>query len=335
MKGRSLVSRLEIPENIRKDLIKKHYGIVGRHSAVQICSWTKKALRREGVCYKQKFYGIECHRCAQMSPAAIWCQENCIYCWRPMEFMRDITMDEESVDPPEFIIEETIKQRWRLLSGMKASKKVDMKLLMESRIPSHWAISLSGEPTIYPKIDELIKKLKGREEVKSIFLVTNAQLPHVFEKLRDNDALPTQLYFSVTSPRKELFKKIHRPVYKDAWERLWKSIEIFRNLKTRRVMRLTIIKGFNDSEDLLEDFAEMFEYARPDFIEVKAYMYLGYSTMRLKRENMPTHEYIREFSEKLLEHLDSYYFMDEAPPSRIVVLKNKKSPYDDKIIKRK
>ena len=91
----------EIPENVKIRFENAKYRIAGKHSAVQICSWTKKALRGKGVCYKQKFYGVDCHRCAQVSPAAAWCQHNCIYCWRPAEWMKRLTLDEEEVDKPQ------------------------------------------------------------------------------------------------------------------------------------------------------------------------------------------------------------------------------------------
>lgn len=325
------VTTIKIPEKIRAQLIKKQYGLVGAHSAVQICSWTRKALKNEGVCYKEKFYKIDCHRCAQMTPAVVWCQNNCIYCWRPMEFMKIIEMDPEAVDDPELIIEGTIKERWKLLSGIKASPKINMKKYDEAKIPNHWAISLSGEPTIYPKIGELIKKLKERPEVKSVFLVTNGQLPEVLEKLAEEDALPIQLYLSISAPNEEIFKKISRPVYKDAWERLNRSLELLSRLKVRRVIRLTIIKGWNDDKKYFSEYAELIRKTNADFVEVKAYMFLGYSTHRLKWENMPTHDYIKEFALKLLEYMPEYEYNDEAPRSRIVLLKHKNSIYPNEI----
>jgi len=33
------------------------------HTAAQTCGWTANALRGEGKCYKNIFYGIESHRC--------------------------------------------------------------------------------------------------------------------------------------------------------------------------------------------------------------------------------------------------------------------------------
>ena len=51
----------------KETLEKQGYRIVGNNSAVKICNWTKTSLRDEGVCYKEQFYGIKSHLCAQIS----------------------------------------------------------------------------------------------------------------------------------------------------------------------------------------------------------------------------------------------------------------------------
>ncbi|HRU81722.1 MAG TPA: hypothetical protein P5168_04145, partial [Candidatus Methanomethylicus sp.] len=58
------------------------YRTVGGHSAVKVCHWAKEALNGGEMCYKGRFYGISSHRCLQMSPAAAWCTNACLYCWR-------------------------------------------------------------------------------------------------------------------------------------------------------------------------------------------------------------------------------------------------------------
>ncbi|KAG8061105.1 hypothetical protein GUJ93_ZPchr0003g17704 [Zizania palustris] len=47
---------------IRTSLEKQGYKIIGSHSGVKICRWTKSQLRGRGGCYKHSFYGIESHR---------------------------------------------------------------------------------------------------------------------------------------------------------------------------------------------------------------------------------------------------------------------------------
>ncbi len=55
------------------------------------------------------------------------------------------------------------------------------------------------------------------------------------------------------------------------------------------------------------------------FVEIKGYMYLGYSRNRLSRENMPDHAYVRSFAEKVAAACD-YRIRDENALSRVVCL---------------
>ncbi len=315
--------KIRIDPEIERKLRNAQYGVWG-HSTVEICHWTKKALKKEGVCYKRKFFGIETHRCMEFSPAGVFCQNRCIYCWRPSEFYSILKMDESMVDDPKEIVEHLMEERRKLLSGFGGNEKVDKQLFKESLIPSHFAISLSGEPTMYPKLPELIKYLKSLPQTKSIFLVTNGQEPEMLEKLEREDALPTQIYLSMNAGTVETFKKVNRPLLKDSWERFNRSLKFIRKTRTRTLIRITLIKGINDKEDEIPKFAELIKKANPHFVEVKAYMYLGYSRLRLKQENMPRHEEVKKWAFKLLENLPDFKYMDEQLESRIVILQNQK-----------
>lgn len=57
------------------------YHIVGSHSGVKMCRWTKSMLRGRGGCYKHTFYGIESHRCMETTPS-LACANKCVFCWR-------------------------------------------------------------------------------------------------------------------------------------------------------------------------------------------------------------------------------------------------------------
>ncbi|RLE83904.1 MAG: 4-demethylwyosine synthase TYW1 [Thermoprotei archaeon] len=315
-------------------LRRKHYGVVGRHSAVQICRWTKKSILGEGTCYKERFYGVHAHRCAQFSPVALWCNMNCIYCWRPMEWMKNYNIGYEDVEDPETIIRGVIEERRKLLIGFLGNPKASRSRVMEALEPDHYAISLSGEPTMYPRLDEMIKLLRDKYMARTIFLVTNGQVPEMLMKLEERKALPTQLYISVTAPNKELGIRIHKPVFRDFWERLLSSLRHMGELggKTRRVIRLTLIKGYNMDESYMPEFTKLIRLANPDFVEVKAYMHLGLSTLRLARTNMPSHKEVRCYSERLVNnYLNEFKVEDEQVESRIVLLKNTSSKVPTKI----
>lgn len=292
---------------------------------MQICGWTKRFLRGRGACYKSKFYGIDTGSCAQMSPAAAWCSQNCIFCWRPMEWMEYGEVGGGDVDSPSEIIEGVVEAKRKLISGLGGAGDVEEGLFREAldSFPKHWAISLSGEPTMYPRLPELIKLLKEDGRVKSIFLVTNGQHPEMLLKLKGEGALPTQLYLSVDAADPGTFAKVNVPVFSDGWERLNESLGVLAGLGCRRVLRFTVIKGINDLDWMLPLYAEMFEGSGADFIEVKAYMHLGYSRRRLGAGNMPVHEYVREVCGKLLGPMGEYSLEDEDANSRIVLLKRK------------
>ncbi|MFA5745915.1 MAG: 4-demethylwyosine synthase TYW1 [archaeon] len=330
-----MVTKELIKKEIIDDLKHKHYGIFGKHSAVEICEWNKKAIRGEGVCYKEHFYNVECHRCAQITPTVLWCHNNCIFCWRPAEYMTVDKFSESDYDDPKEIIDGLFAERKKLLSGFGGFKKVDKKKLKEAEIPSHVAISLSGEPTIYKDLDKMILELKSRKEIKTIFVVTNGLEPENLEKLNKNKALPTQLYLSFVAPNKELHLKINRPKIKDSWERLMKTIDIFPKLKCRKVIRFTLIKGLNDDLKYLPEFIKIFEKSKTDFIEIKSYMFLGYSRKTMAIENMPSFDECMNYAKELEKVSKDFKISDSCKPSRIILLKNKNSKVDNFIIEKK
>lgn len=314
---------IQIKPVILNQLKKAKYG-VSDHSTVELCHWTKKSFRNEGECYKHKFYGISTHRCMEFSPAGMFCENRCVYCWRPMEFYSAMKMQHEKVAPPEVILSNLMEERERLIMGHYGDVQCDKKKIDESLLPSHYAISLSGEPTMYPQLPELIKYLKEIPATKSVFLVTNGQEPEMLERLQDEDALPTQLYLSTNAPNEEIFQLVNRPKYKDAWKRWNASLELLPRMNTRTVLRVTLIRGYNDSDHLIPEYSRIFTHGNVHFIEIKSYMHIGRSTNRLERSDMLNMSEVRRFANLLKRHDMTYSTMDESEISRIVVLQNQK-----------
>jgi tRNA wybutosine-synthesizing protein 1 len=190
----------------------------------------------------------------------------------------------------------------------------------------------SGEPTMYPKLDKMIEYLKTFQKTKSIFLVTNGQIPEFFEKLSKNPkALPTQLYISLDAPNKELFDKINISLYEDSWERLKKSFQIFSKLNTRKIIRFTQIKGLNDKEEFFKEYKDIIEIGKPDFIEVKAYMHIGMARQRHTKEQMPNFKEVDNYARKLANYLKNYSYVAASPNSYIVLLKRNDTKYSNRI----
>lgn len=318
---------IQIKPGISQQLKKAKYGIAD-HSTVELCHWTKKSFKHEGSCYKHKFYGISTHRCMEFSPAGMHCENRCVYCWRPMEFYDSLKMEPEKVAEPKEILTKLMEERRKLIMGYYGDSRNDKQRLDESLLPSHYAISLSGEPTMYPKLPELIKYLKSLEATKSIFLVTNGQEPDMIQRLQDEDALPTQLYLSTNAADYDSFLKINKPKYDDSWQRWNKTLEMLKHLDTRTVLRITLIRNYNDQKEMIPAFASMFKKASPHFIEIKSYMHIGRSTNRLEHSNMLEMDEVRKFSEEISKQSQIFSVMDESLVSRIVILQNNQRSID-------
>ena len=312
---------IQIKPAIAAQLKKAKYGVAD-HSTVELCHWTKKSFKHEGSCYKHQFYGILTHRCMEFSPAGMYCENRCVYCWRPMEFYDSMEMKPEQVAEPEQILRKLMGERKKLIDGFYGDSRNDKQRLDESLLPTHYAISLSGEPTMYPKLPELIKYLKSLEATKSIFLVTNGQEPDMIQKLQDEDALPTQLYLSTNAADYESFLKINKPKYDDSWERWNRTLDMLKDLDTRTVLRITLIRNYNDQKEMIPAFVKMFRKASPHFIEIKSYMHIGRSTNRLEHENMLEMEEVKRFSEQIAKESKIFSIMDESIVSRISILQN-------------
>lgn len=303
-----------LTKEIRGLLEKNQYRVVGEHSAVKICKWTKKSLRGEDVCWKEKFYDVKSHRCCQMS-CWLACENSCLHCWLPLGF--NLQTETKKIDKPKKIIEGVIKERKKLLSGFKSNKNINMKKFKEALEPSLFTFSLSGEPTLYPKLSELIKEIRKRKAIS--FLVTDGLNPKKIKEL-EKDALPTQLIVSLNAPNKELHKKLCRSSKKDAWKKLNETLEMMQKLKCRTVVRLTLIKELNMKKEHIGQYASLIKKANPLFVHAKGYVALGYSKEKLGEKRMPTHEEVKNYAKKLLKFLPEYKFLDEKIESRVVLL---------------
>lgn len=299
-----------INETDKEELIKQQYRIVGTHSTVKICGWTKHALKEVGVCYKQKFYGIKSHQCLQMS-TSLSCANRCVFCWRGKKAVvsKEWKWD---IDEPQLIFEGALFAQRKLLEGFGGNEKVNQTLFQESKTPKHVALSLTGEPIIYPRINEFIQ-LCNKNHI-STFVVTNGTYPEAIENLQP----VTQIYLSVDSPNEELAKQVGKPLFTDSWQRFQRSVKAISNIKSRTAIRITAIKNLNMVEP--SNYAKIIQNADVDFVEVKAYMHVGDSQFRLKREQMPLHLEVLEFAKQIVEFLPNYEIVMEQVPSRVILL---------------
>jgi tRNA wybutosine-synthesizing protein 1 len=281
-------------------------------AALKPCLWCKRALTGGDMCYKHQFYGIDSHRCVQMTPT-LRCNQRCLFCWRSFEHV----MAEVEECPPETILAGVHKLQKKALAGYNAvlDNTVTEERWKEALAPKHVAISLSGEPTLYSRLPELVDLFNANGY--TTFVVSNGTNPDVLAQCR-----PFQQYVSLDAPDKETYEKTCRPMGDaDAfWSRVKESLA---QLSTKRsAVRITLVAGHNDTKP--EGYARLLQDAGATFVEVKGYMYLGYSRNRLQRNNMPEHERVREFAEKIAASCD-YKIRDENPLSRVICLEREET----------
>lgn len=274
-----------------KSLTKQGYSIVGSHSGVKICRWTKSALRGRGSCYKFSFYGIKSHQCMETTPS-LSCSNKCVFCWRHGTNPVGTTW-RWVVDPPDLIFNGVKEGHYKKIKMLRGVPGLRAERFAEAMRIRHCALSLVGEPIFYPHINEFLEMLHG-EHISS-FLVCNAQHPDQLAALKH----VTQLYVSIDASNKESLRKIDRPLHRDFWERFQRCLEILREkrFKQRTVFRLTLVKGFN-IDDEVQGYADLVEKALPCFVEIKGVTYCGTSTSSsagLSMANVPFYAEVCEF----------------------------------------
>jgi len=240
------VKGVRMLSEVEKILEKQQYRMVGNHSSVKVCHWTKESLTSGRVCFKERWYPpVESHRCMEFTPVTSFCNHHCLWCWRLHSGDRGLVWDEFSltkgkIDEPREILERAIGARKKLLSGFKGNPKVDKKKFEEALKPTMLSISLTGEPLMYPKLSELIEE--GLKMNVISFLVTNGTLP---EKLNELETEPFQLYITLPAPDEKTYKKACVPLVKDGWKRMNESLELMKSFDCRKVIRLTLVKDLN------------------------------------------------------------------------------------------
>jgi len=308
-----------LTESLRKSLTKQGYRLLGSHSGVKMCRWTKAMMRGRGGCYKHTFYGITSSQCMEMTPS-LACANKCVFCWR--HHKNPVGKEWRwVVDEPEMLVDSAIKNHYGMIKQFRGVPGVTKDTYEEASKIRHCALSLVGEPIIYPHINKFLQLL--HEKDISSFMVTNAQFPDKIETL---DPV-TQLYVSIDAGTKESLKKVDRPLFTDFWERFIGSIEALKRKGQRTVFRLTLINGWNTEE--IMNYAQLVELGGPTLIEIKGVTYCGNSkASTLTMKNVPYHQEVLNFSQALCDATqftrDNYEIACEHEHSCCVLLANKR-----------
>jgi len=228
-------------------------------------------------------------------------------------------------------IEDIIRQRI-------ANPELVKKVWEEAMYPRHAAISLTGEPMMYPYIDEIVSEF--HKKGFTTFIVTNGTFP---ERLSEMNELPTQLYVTLPAPNEKIYKKVCVPYIKNGWNKLNQTLELLESLNCRTVIRITAVKNLNMIEP--EEYAKIVEKANPNFLEVKGFTLLGGARLRLTRYAerkglntkdiakvfQPKHKDIMEFASKICEAAN-FPIIDQFRPSAVALIAVNWSKKSTKII---
>ncbi len=302
---------------------KQGYHKVGAHSAAKACKYAKDSLMGIGACYKNKFYGIASHRCLQCSPVLQFCNLSCRFCWRLMPETKSgwLKMPPNfEWDEPTFIADGLIMEQKRIMSGFAGNEKVDKKKAQEALEPKQVALSLIGEPMMYPQMSKLLAEFHSRK--MTTFLVTNGTYPNA---LRALTTLPAQLYLSMVAPDEENYVRVvgvTPSAAKAFWKNYLESLDFLAEAgeKTRTVLRMTIARDLNDSN--LDGYAALISRGKPHYTEVKSMVYVGWA--RREERGLALGDMLKmEEIEKIAAELSAktgYLVVDKHVPSRVVLL---------------
>uniref|UniRef100_A0A674NUE0 tRNA 4-demethylwyosine synthase (AdoMet-dependent) n=1 Tax=Takifugu rubripes TaxID=31033 RepID=A0A674NUE0_TAKRU len=282
-------------------------------------SFLKSMLRGRGGCYKHTFYGIESHRCMETTPS-LACANKCVFCWR--HHTNPVGTEWRwKMDPAEKILQDALEKHQNMIRQFRGVPGVKLERYEEGLEVKHCALSLVGEPIMYPEINTFVRLLHTHNI--SSFLVTNAQFPQEIRSL-----VPvTQLYVSVDASTKDSLKKIDRPLFKDYWPRFLDSLRALGEKRQRTVYRLTLVKAWNVEEMLA--YSELIALGQPDFIEVKGVTYCGESSASsLTMANVPWHQEVVAFVQQLADMLPQYEIACEHEHSNCLLIAHTKFKVD-------
>ncbi len=195
----------------------------------------------------------------------------------------------------------------RLLNISLTTPDEIMQTHSEAMNPNHAAISLDGEPFLYPKLGGLVEEFRNRGMTS--FIVTNGTLPERIESL---NSLPSQLYITLPAPNKKIYKHVCRPMIKNGWERIMQSLDLINSLSCRTVVRLTAVKNLNFTGNYFDEYIKIIDKANPNFFEIKGFT-LQARALNIKKRlgseksiqyYFPSYEYLEDLAKKFEEKSD-------------------------------
>ena len=193
-----------------------------------------------------------------------------------------------------------------------------MQVHSEAMHPNHAAISLDGEPMLYPLMSDLVKEFKNRN--MTTFIVTNGTLP---ERTKNLSTYPSQLYTTLPAPNEQIYKKICRPMIRNGWNKIMDSINLLESLPCRTLLRLTAVRELNINDHLIDEYIKIIDKANPNFFEIKGFTLQAKALLikeRLKSDKpiqhfFPDYDYLKKIALKF-EEKGNFPLIYKNEPSR-------------------
>jgi len=209
-----------------------------------------------------------------------------------------------------------------------------MQAHSEAMSPNHAAISLDGEPLLYPRMSEFVEEFRNRQ--MTTFIVTNGTLP---ERIENLEHLPTQLYLTLPAPNEQIYKKVCRPMIRNGWDKISNSLDLINSLSCRTLVRLTAVNKLNIADNYITEYAKIIEKSNPDFFEIKGFTLQAKALLiseRLKNDTpikdyFPEYDYLKEFALKF-EKVSGFPLIYRNKPSRDFLFAVNWDPNKDPII---
>lgn len=177
------------------------------------------------------------------------CNWSCVYC--QLGRTRPLINERKEYIPKEEIIEE-------VRETLAAHKPGDID----------WITFVgSGEPTLHSGLGWMIRQVKAMTDIP-VAVITNGSLlylPEVREALLAADAVMP----SLNAGTEVLYQKINRPYHVLTFDRLVSGLVAFRQEYNGKLwIEVMLIKDMNDTEEALQDLADVLKKIRPDAVHI-------------------------------------------------------------------
>jgi wyosine [tRNA(Phe)-imidazoG37] synthetase (radical SAM superfamily) len=166
-----------------------------------------------------------------LSPNEKSCNFDCVYCELAKSPKKDTIKNPPSVE--------------NIINDIRQSLKKHSNIEVLT-------ITANGEPTLYPYLKDLIKKIKEEFKHKLLILSNSSNIykKEIQEILNSFDIVK----LSLDSVLGKSFVKIDRPIHRDLKQITDGIIEFSKQYKNELVIEILVVKNINDTE---EDFKEL------------------------------------------------------------------------------